>query len=141
MQIQRIQTLLLFLAAVLMIVLCCCVPVASVSAIGVMLNRVYVYEIMPLLIPALVVAALLVIDVFMYGNLKLQMRIAQLCFWLTIAEAILFTYVLGWKVPGIAHANWVWPMIMLFATAVLTIWARARMNHDYNLIRSSDRIR
>lgn len=141
MQIQRIQTLLLFLAAVLMIALCCCVPVASVSAIGVMLNRVYVYEIVPLLIPAAVVAVLLVVDVFMYGNLKLQMTIANLCFWLTIAEAILFTYVLGWKVPSVAHAHWVLPSVILFATAVLTIWARARMKHDYDLIRSSDRIR
>lgn len=139
MQIQRIQTLYLVIAAIFTCVFCF-FPYATVSVSEGETTAVLVYETPVLLIFNLMISILLIIDIFLYRNLKLQINIATLNIWLIVGSIIttlLYIYV------GQADAMPAFnggAILLLFALG-FAIAARCGMNRDRKLLQSADRLR
>jgi hypothetical protein len=133
MQIQRLQSLLLFFAAVLM---------GAVNFLPLAVNQdgtqLLTTQSPVLLIINVLVTVLLLVVIFMYKNLRQQMQITLL----TIVLMVIFAAIAG-EVISSSFASIVWtgalPVYVL--SVVLAIWARCRMSHDLHLLRSADRLR
>lgn len=136
MVIQRIQSLYLLIAAVLMGLLCFIVPVVDFGE-GV---KLYIYEIVPMLTLDALIAILLFVDIFLFQNLKLQMRVARISTVLIVCSAIIEAWMLNANFED-GHAYWLWSAVILVVSFVLTLLALRGMQRDYRLLRSSDTIR
>lgn len=138
MVIQRLQSLLLLIAAVLM-GLMFLAPVAVFDDPAV---KVTIGDSVALTILDIVIGVLLLVDIFLYKNLRLQMLVASIsallmcglagvyCAWITNAAEVFKLQ------PVFALAS-----LMLLAAFVLTLVARRLMRRDRNLLRSADRLR
>lgn len=133
MVLQRWQTVLLFLAFVLVTVFC--VTPIGYDAAG---ERVFAWFNIPFMVLNVVTALLLFIDIFLYRNLRLQMRWAVV---IMLLEAV--SAGLGFAVVYFADG---WSMSlfgapMVVAALVLTWFARRFMDKDRRLLAAADRIR
>lgn len=137
MVIQRIQSLLLLLAAGLMAVVCVCLPLLQVDAT----HALYVYNFPTLLIVNCVCGGLLLIDIFLFKNLKLQILVAAICVALITAFIGLGALMVLLQDPEAVGTAWVWPAVVSAVAIVVTVWARACMKSDYSLLRNADRLR
>lgn len=129
--------MLLLIAAALMAVVCVWLPIRLDGSEIVL----HVYDFVPVLILGVVVAALLLVDIFMFRNLRLQMMVAAICVWLMIAFMALGAFMVMGCEPAPADTAWVWPSVLTVLALVLALWARARMKADRNLLRAADRLR
>ena len=139
MQIQRIQTLFLLLAAV-MTGMFCFFPYANLSVENGVAEKILVSDTPVLMILNLTITVLLLITMFMYRNLKQQMRMALLDALLIIGSIIttlIYIYV--------GHADTVPAFdggaILLCLAEAFTFGAYRRMKHDKDLLASADRLR
>lgn len=139
MVIQRLQTVFLLLAAIVMGVMCFCVPIASSPVEGV--APLYVTDELPLLILVAVSAVLLVVDIFLFKNLKLQMKVTKLIMFFVVAIMALGAFVLFYRLPEPFEALWIGATAMMVVAFVLTILAYRRMDADRKLLSSYDRLR
>lgn len=137
MVIQRWQSLLLFIAVILTAIFCL-VPFAI---LGEPENiSIYPVDAPCLLVVSITTAVLLFITIFLYKNLKLQMRIATICIALlicSIAIGLVFTF------TTFAGADIIWTggLVLLFVALICAIAARRLMKKDHDLLRSYDRMR
>lgn len=139
MQIQRIQTLYLLLAAIFT-GLFCFLPYAVVSITEVESAKVLVSETPVLLIFNLTITILLLITIFMYRNLRQQIKMALLNIWLIVGSVIttlLYIYV-GADNAVPAFDGGVILLVLAFGFA---FGAYRRMKHDQKLLSSADRLR
>ncbi len=118
MQIQRIQTLFLFFAV-------CCMGAFC------FLDRSDNAGVLTVSITAAVVT---LIDIFMYHNLKSQMRVAQVSMLLTLAAGVA-------SVVATIEAGVCAFVALPVVAFVLQILALRGMKHDNRLLRSQDRLR
>jgi hypothetical protein len=139
MQIQRLQSLLLLIAAVLMGV-SNILPIADYhDAVG-MPMTLTAGELPALLGFGIIATVWLFAEIFMYKNLRKQMRVT------TVSIVLLVVLGLGWAYEMWA-TGYTFELIPLGAapayviSLVLTIWARIRMRKDHDLLRSADRLR
>ena len=139
MVIQRLQTVFLLLAAIVMGVMCFCVPIASSPVEGV--APLYVTDQLPLLILVAVSTVLLVVDIFLFKNLKLQMKVTKLIMFFVVAIMALGAFVLFYRLPEPFEALWIGATAMMVVAFVLTILAYRRMDADRKLLSSYDRLR
>ena len=133
MVIQRIQSLWLLISAILM-VLFAFTPFGSVGDAS-----LCSCEVPALIVIALATAALTVVDIFLFKNLNLQIRVAQMCILLAIAS--IATALISVYVTFEGTANWTGGMILPVVSLILYFRAIKGMKHDRSLLHSSDRLR
>lgn len=89
---------------------------------------------------SLTTIVLLLLDIFLYSNLRLQMRVCMVCLLFIVADACVggllgFTRIEGgqiwWNTVSLC------PFIAIFST----VFAYYRMKADYTLLKSADRLR
>lgn len=135
MVIQRWQSLLLLVAAVLMIALNF-LPVATLSN-G---SSFFTTDAEILLIVDGLISVLLIIGIFLFKNLRLQMRITLLTALLMCVLGAVTAIILYRNSP-VAHIEWTGATLLLLCAVVLTVGAYRLMRRDHNLLRSADRLR
>ncbi|MBJ2188986.1 MAG: DUF4293 domain-containing protein [Muribaculaceae bacterium] len=139
MQIQRIQTLMLLIAAIFIGVFCF-TPFATVAAEGAEPTAMFVKDAPVLLILNIVVAALLLITIFMYHNLRQQMKMTILAIVLICASMVTSGFVIG---VGMENATPVLlgGVVLLVLALLFALLAYRGMKRDHKLLRSMDRLR
>ncbi len=142
MVIQRIQSVYLLLAALLLAALSFCVPIGSVAdSLADTHQLIYVKDSVALLTLALVTAVLLFVDIFLFKNLRVQMRVASVCIFMILALACEGAFILGMRMPEGSEVAWLGPALVLAASLILAIFAHRGMKADQRLLKSYDRIR
>lgn len=138
MVIQRWQTLLLLIAAV-SVSLFCFSPVA-VETLEAAVTKHYLSEAPVLMIVNVLIAVLLILDIFLFKNLKLQRKVALLTMVLTCASLVASLFLVNNWWPT-ASLYWFGGIIFLGVALVVTYWAYRLMGKDQALLRSYDRLR
>lgn len=141
MVIQRWQTLLLLVAVVLMGFMCVS-PLAQSAVVeaSVAPTKFFVHEAPVFLILNIVIAVLLFLDIFMFKNLRLQMRVAVFSLVLMAASAVTGGFILYQAMPD-ATIVWTGAVLLLVLAAFFAVMALRMMKKDYKLLRSVDRLR
>lgn len=139
MVIQRIQSVYLLLACVASAAVGLFLPIVctgegSLSALGMGQWA------LPLTIVCLVTAALQLVDIFLFSNLKLQMKVALMSSIMVWASAFVWAFMMLFRLDEPLTACWVWPAVCFAASFALTLMARAGMKKDYKTLRSYDRL-
>ena len=144
MQIQRIQTVYIFLALVAMAIFMI-VPYGEVVAINqtpVAAEPLNVMSEWGILIPVAAIIILLLVDIFFYRNLPLQRSVLIIALMLTLAVIATVCFAL-FKQGGAenidAHFS-VWD-ILLPVAAFFEILGVKGINHDIKLLNSYNRLR
>lgn len=132
MVIQRWQTVFLFLAFVMMIA-SVFMPWCSIPADGITITPA---SIPAMLILNLLVALLLIVDIFMYRNTSRQKMIARIAAALTAISAIT-----GLLMLNGADIAWFGAILPMLLTEVCIFIALCRIQSDENLLRNADRLR
>ncbi len=141
MQIQRIQSLYLFLAAVLMTVTLF-MPVLEFQNV---VNPDEILVIKPLgelalLIPMALTALLIFIDIFLYTDLRLQRRVLVFSILFTILDVALIVFmVFNGAVDFTGSISW-WSYVLI-AILALEMLAKRGIEHDRDLLESANRLR
>ena len=142
MVIQRWQSLLLLVAGILM-ALFCCTPYAIRTAAETAIegpSAIYVKDAPVFMVLNIVVAALLFIAIFLFKNLKLQMRVTMASILLIAASMVTCGFIL-WAAEPDAELLWTGGVLLLVFSLVCAISALRFMRKDYKLLRSNDRLR
>lgn len=137
MVIQRIQTLMLLVAAILMAVFCF-TPYGT--AAGEPARAIFVKEAPALLVLNITIAALLVISIFMYNNLKRQMRLTLLAVLLICVSTVTSLFVLG-RAYDNATPIFLGGIGLLILAILFGLLAYRGMRRDKHLLDSVDRLR
>lgn len=137
MVIQRIQTLMLLIAAI-MTALFCLLPYGTCA--GIENPEIFIKDTPALLALNIAIAALLVINIFMYKNLRQQMRMLILTLILICASAATSLFVLSHAYDN-AEPILLGGVSLLVLALLAGLLAYRGMRHDRNLLRSADRLR
>ena len=139
MQIQRIQTIMLLIAAIL-VGMFCFMPFARIPMENAAAQAVFVKDAPVLLILNVVIAALLLIVIFMYRNLRQQMRMTILSIVLICASMATSGFIIFGRFEG-AEPVLFGGVLLLVLALVFALLAYRGMRHDHRLLRSMDRLR
>ncbi len=141
MVIQRIQTLFLLLAVGFMI-LFCLTPFASAEAANAAdsFTPVFVKDAPVYMILNIVIAVLLFLGIFMFKNLKQQMKVTVASMLLICASIVSFGFLLFVGMPD-AHVIWTGGVLLLVCALVCALFAYRGMKKDHKLLTSYDRLR
>lgn len=140
MVIQRWQSVLLLLAVVLMCIFCS-TPFATRTLEGtVEATDVFISEAPVLLVLNILVAVLLFIAIFLFKNLRLQMRVTVISMVL-IATSMAASAFVVYGGGMATNLIWVGGVLLLLAALVCALAALRFMSRDRNLLRSYDRLR
>ena len=101
---------------------------------------VYASDAPVFLIINIVIAALLVIVIFLFKNLKRQMTVTILSIVLVCASIVTCGFMMYAAMPD-ATLVWTGGVLLLVATLVCALAAYRFMRKDHNLLRSYDRLR
>lgn len=138
MVLQRLQSLLLFLAFALMIVFCF-VPFCQGTAYSIGLGRgISVSECPTLLGLGIASAVLLFVTIFLFKNLKAQKSALVIDMVLTAVTAIMTVFSAQ---TDFTEVVWYGAFALAVIALVLEIIALTRINHDERLLRESSRLR
>lgn len=141
MQIQRIQTVYIFIATVLMAIFPF-VPIGEIAGMAdsdaVANERLYIMNEYVLLIPVVVTSLLLLIDIFLYKNLKLQLTSLRISILLT-ACCIVLVGIIALNRPEPAELS-VWNILPIIA-GICEILGLRGIKHDIKLLNSYNRLR
>ena len=138
MVIQRIQSLLLLIAAVLTVVFIA-TPYARIAADGADIP-VYASDSTVYLILNVVIALLLFIGIFLYKNLRLQRLVTLAAAVLTVASAVIGGIILWCQLPE-ASPVFAGGITLLVLAFIAALFAYRYMGRDQKLLRSYDRLR
>ncbi len=144
MQIQRIQTVYIFLAVIAMAIFII-VPYGEVDFLD---NQPIVTQELDtmaeygILIPAAAAVILLIVDIFMYSNINLQRTVLIISLLLTLCciAVVCFTLFKQAESEGIEARFTVWDILLPIA-ALLEIMGVSAINKDIKRLKSYDRIR
>ena len=139
MQIQRIQTVTLFIAAVLMAIFCF-TPFADIEAADATIRSVYVKDAPVLLVVNLLIAILLILAIFMYKNLRMQMKMTVLSMVLICVSIVASFFYIYAGFEGATPVLFGGVMLLVLAV-IFALLALRGMRHDPKLLRSGDRLR
>lgn len=89
---------------------------------------------------SLTTLVLLVIDIFLFSNIRLQKKVCLICIMFIIACACVGGYLGFCAIIG-GSIGWSSVALAPFIAIISCILAYYRMSADYNLLRSADRIR
>lgn len=142
MQIQRIQSVYIFLAIIAMAIFLI-VPYGEVVDLTEGSSAaLYTMNEYGVLIPAGAIVILLLAGLFMYRNLSMQRTVMLICLMLTLAVSLVVCFALYKQAEAEtldAHFS-VWD-ILLPISVLLEILAVSGINKDIKLLRSYDRLR
>lgn len=139
MVIQRWQSLFLLIAVILMCVFCA-TPFAQIKAAEAAAAPVYAQDFPVFLILNIVIAALLTIAIFLYKNLRLQMRITLITILLIATSVVCSAFIIYRNLPE-ADLILIGGVVLLLAALVFAVMALRFMKKDHRLLRSYDRLR
>lgn len=141
MVIQRWQTLFLLVACILMCILCAS-PFAQIAATEAAAapTPVFVKDAPVFLVLNIVIAILLFIAIFLFKNLKLQMRVTTMSIVLLAASAVTGGFIIYATMPD-AEIIWTGAVLLLVLSAIFAACALRFMRKDHRLLRSYDRLR
>ncbi|MDE5785563.1 MAG: DUF4293 domain-containing protein [Duncaniella sp.] len=141
MQIQRIQTLYLLLAIV-------CVAVPFFMPVAYYIGLTDPTVIAPLkptgelalAIPMGLTALMLLIDIFLYNDLRLQRRVVNFSMLFTVLDAAIIAYIV---ITGAENFSTIigWSSFLLVAALAFEILAKRGIDHDRDLLESANRLR
>lgn len=140
MVIQRIQTLLLLIAAILIGVFCLSPVAVEAAATDGEVMKHFISEAPVLLVVNILIAVLLVITIFMYKNLRQQMKVTLMCMMLIAASIVSSIFVVYNQWAG-ATFYWFGGILLLCAALLFALGAYRGMRKDHKLLRSMDRLR
>ncbi len=142
MQIQRIQSVYIFLAIICMAIFLV-VPYGEIVHLeGGETASLYTMSEYGVLIPAGAVAILLIADLFLYRNISFQRTVLMVCLMLTLAIIAVVCFALFKEARSEeldAHFT-VWDIVLPLA-ALFEILGISGINKDIKLLRSYDRLR
>lgn len=144
MQIQRIQTVYIFLAVVAMAIFII-MPYGEVyfnDNQPTVTQELYTISEYGILIPAAAATILLLVDIFMYNNIGLQRTVLIIGLLLTLCciAVVCFTLFNQAKSEGLDANFAVWDILLPIA-AILELLAVSAINKDIKRLKSYDRIR
>lgn len=145
MQIQRIQSVYLFLATILMVIFIF-LPVIGLindnglSAMGAVTVGTIQHAMPLLLCLDALVAILLFITIFKYRNLSQQMKLCKVNI-LLIISLLAYIFITAYMQKGESIAVIQWSIALPFVAIVLTMLALKGIKHDKKLLSDSERIR
>lgn len=130
----------MLLIAAILIGVFCFTPFATVTAEGAHPTSLFVKDAPALLIINIVIAVLLVITIFMYRNLKQQMKMTILSIVLICASMVTSGFVMA---VGFENATPVLfgGVVILVLALLFALLAYRGMKRDHKLLRSMDRLR
>ena len=130
----------MLLIAAIFIGVFCFTPFATVAAEGAEPTAMFVKDAPVLLILNIVVAALLLITIFMYHNLRQLMKMTILAIVLICASMVTSGFVIG---VGMENATPVLlgGVVLLVLALLFALLAYRGMKRDHKLLRSMDRLR
>lgn len=137
MVIQRIQSLYLLIAAALMIVFTAVIPVGQLDGTPIM-----AYNLTGLLVVSSLAGILTLIDIFLFKNLKLQIRMCSISMFMVAAtEAVIA--VCFYAMPEIEYGmpQLIWTVAFPVASFIFLMLARAGMKRDNKILTDYDRFR
>ncbi len=134
MVIQRLQTLFLLISFVLMV----CVPFVPMAHVGDTPLMIADYSV--LLVFDILIAAVLFVCIFLFKNLRLQMKVTSVSM-LLIVGLLVAGGVTLWQNEPKAEVMLYGDVLMLVVAVISVIVARCLMKRDHNLLRSADRLR
>lgn len=143
MQIQRIQTIYLLLAAIVLAVFCF-IPFGSLTLpFDNGTEQAFVeltpLTFLPVLVPAGVGVILLVIDIFLYNNFARQKTVLIFAMMMILVSMGLVIYICcDHATKGTLH--WGGGGLLLVAALIGAVAAMVRIRHDERLLRSSNRL-
>lgn len=143
MVIQRWQSVLLLLAVVFMC-LFCVTPYAILEEVNGVTSSFEPATSPVFLILNVAVAILLLIDIFLFKNLKLQMRIAKMNIILIVASMIsmgVMCYTIVSPITSSYSFEVTYSVLYVVAALVCAIFALRFMRRDHKLLTSYDRLR
>lgn len=82
----------------------------------------------------------LLIDIFLFKNLRLQQRVCQVCILFIVADACVGG-LLGFRAIEGSMISWSTVALCPFIALFSTIFAYYRMARDYSLLKAADRLR
>lgn len=139
MVIQRWQSVLLLLAGIVM-GLFCLSPLAVTSAQDVETTQVFIKDIPVVLTVSILVAVILLLSIFMYKNLKKQMKITLLSIVLICVVLVAGIFVVYVAYPGY-KIEVTGALMVLVISLILAVGAYRLMGKDLKKLRSYDRLR
>ncbi|MDE6269437.1 MAG: DUF4293 domain-containing protein [Muribaculaceae bacterium] len=139
MQIQRIQTLFLLIAVALVGVFCF-TPFAQATAEDGSVSHVFVKDTPVLLVVNICIAVLLFLNIFMYRNLRRQMKLTLVSMLLLAGSAVACGMVVTVGMPD-ASLLWTGGVLLLLLALVMAVFAYRGMSRDKRKLASLDRIR
>ncbi|WP_304963370.1 DUF4293 family protein [uncultured Duncaniella sp.] len=144
MQIQRIQTVYIFLSIIAMAVFLI-VPYGEIEILSqspVVTEPLYTMAEYGIFIPVCAIIILLLIDMFLYRNLPLQRTVLVVSLMLTLAviATVCFALFKEARAEGIEANFSVWDILLPIA-ALLEILGVKGINHDIKLLNSYNRLR
>lgn len=140
MVIQRWQSVLLLIAVVLMCIFCS-TPYANRTAVETAaLTPVFVSDAPVFLVLNIAIAVLLFIAIFMFKNLRLQMKVTLITIVLIVASLVTSGIIIYASMPD-AALIWTGGVLLLIAALICAVFALRFMRKDNNLLRSYDRLR
>lgn len=140
MVIQRWQSVLLLLSVVLMCIFCA-TPYAQITAAETAVSTpVYAADAPVFLILNIAIAAILFIAIFLFKNLRLQMRVTLISIVLIVASMVTCAILMTVNTPD-AELIWTGGVVLLVAALICAVFGLRFMRKDHNLLRSYDRLR
>lgn len=139
MQIQRLQSLYLLIAAIFTGTFCF-MPYAALSTAEGETVKLLVPETPVLFILNSTITVLLLITIFMYRNIRQQMKLAILDIAL-IVGSVVTTLIYVWIGDASPVSAFQGGAILLVLAESFAVVAYRRMKHDYKLLTSADRLR
>ncbi len=116
-------------------------PYATVKAVEASeQTQVFVSDAPVYLVLNIVIAALLFIAIFLFKNLKLQMRVTLISIVLIAASIVTCGIMLYTNMPD-AALIWTGGVLLLIVALVCAVFGLRFMRKDHNLLRSYDRLR
>ncbi len=151
MVIQRIQPLMLLIAAILMAIFCCTgfatvgaarppPPRPRPAAPPAPARTVLVADAPVLLTLNILIAALLVISIFLYRDLRRQMRVTLLILLLICASMVTSGFIIYAGIPG-AEPILLGGVSLLLLALIFALLAYRAMGRDRRLLAAADRLR
>lgn len=142
MVIQRIQTLFLLLAVGFMAIFCFTpfATLASDAANPESMSPVFVKDAPVFMVLNIVIAVLLFLSIFMFKNLRQQMKVTIASMVLLCASLVSFGLVMYVGMPD-AHIIWTGGAVLLVCALICALLAYRGMKKDHKLLTSYDRLR
>lgn len=130
----------MLLIAVILMAVFCCTPFASVAVEGGVSSAYYVKDAPVFLTLNIVAGVLLFASIFMYKDLRRQMRVTMIALVLVCASIVTAALIMAVGIEGAT------PVIfggvsLLVLVLLFGILAYRGMKHDHRLLASADRLR